>query len=77
MLNHLTIMGRLCAEPELRKTASGISVCNAKIAVERDYTDGNSERETDFFSIVAWRGTVEFICNYFSKGRKVVVDGRL
>lgn len=77
MLNHLTIMGRLCALPELRKTASGISVCNARIAVERDYADGNGERETDFFDVVAWRGTADFLCSYFDRGRKVVVDGRL
>ena len=77
MLNNVTIMGRLCAEPELRKTTSGISVCNARIAVERDYTDGSGERETDFFSVVAWRGTADFLSNYFDKGRKIVVSGRL
>lgn len=77
MLNKVTIMGRLCALPELRKTASGISVCNARIAVERDYADGNGERETDFFDVVAWRGTADFLCGYFDKGRKVLVDGRL
>lgn len=77
MLNHLTIMGRLCADPELRKTPSGISVCNARIAVERDYADQSGERLTDFFSIVAWRGTAEFLYNYFAKGRKVLLDGRL
>lgn len=77
MLNKVTIMGRLCALPELRKTASGISVCNARIAVERDYADQNGERETDFFDVVAWRGTADFLCSYFDKGRKVLVDGRL
>lgn len=77
MLNKVTIMGRLCALPELRKTASGISVCNARIAVERDYADQNGERETDFFDVVAWRGTADFLCSYFDRGRKVLVDGRL
>lgn len=77
MLNKVTVMGRLCADPELRRTQNGISVCNARIAVERDYTDGSGERETDFFSIVAWRGTADFLSNYFDKGRKVVVSGRL
>ena len=77
MLNKVTIMGRLCALPELRRTQGGIPVCNARIAVERDYPDQNGERATDFFDVVAWRGTAEFLCKYFEKGRKVVLDGRL
>lgn len=77
MLNKVTVLGRLCADPELRKTPSGISVCNARIAVERDYADQSGERPTDFFSIVAWRGTADFLYNYFGKGRKVLLDGRL
>lgn len=77
MLNHLTIMGRLCADPELRHTQNGIAVCNARIAVERDYADQGGERATDFYDVVAWRGTAEFLCKYFEKGRKVVLNGRL
>lgn len=77
MLNKVTVMGRLCANPELRRTQNGIAVCNARIAVERDYADQGGERATDFFDIVAWRGTAEFLCKYFEKGRKVVLDGRL
>lgn len=77
MLNKITIMGRLCADPELRRTQNGISVCNARIAVERDYADGSGERVTDFFDVVAWRGVAEFLCDYIGKGRKVVLDGRL
>lgn len=77
MLNNVTIMGRLCADPELRRTPNGIAVCNARIAVERNYAGEDGERETDFFDIVAWRGTAEFLCSYFTKGRKVVLDGRL
>ncbi len=77
MLNNVTIMGRLCAVPELRRTQNGIAVCNTRIAVERNYADPSGERETDFFDVVAWRGTAEFICNYFDKGRKVLLDGRL
>ncbi len=77
MLNNIAIMGRLCAAPELRRTPNGIAVCNARIAVERNYAGENGERETDFFDIVAWRGTAEFICDYFEKGRKIVLNGRL
>ena len=76
MLNSINIIGRLCADPELRQTQSGIPVCSFRIAVERNYmTDG--ERETDFFDVVAWRGTAEFICGYFGKGRTIALDGRL
>jgi len=77
MLNKLTIMGRLCADPELRYTQTGIPVCNLRIATERNYADPNGGRETDFFDVVAWRGTAEFINGYFQKGRKIVLDGRL
>lgn len=77
MLNTVAIIGRLCATPELRHTPNGIAVCNARIAVERNYAGENGERETDFFDVVAWRGTAEFICGYFEKGRKIVLNGRL
>ncbi len=76
MLNKITIIGRLCADPELRQTQSGIPVCSCRIAVERDYLS-NGDRETDFFDVVAWRGTAEFICGYFAKGRMIALDGRL
>ena len=76
MLNQAVMMGRLCADPELRKTQSQVSVCSFRIAVERDYGKGE-EKETDFFDVVAWRGTAEFICKYFTKGRVIVVVGRM
>lgn len=76
MLNHTVMMGRLCADPELRQTQSGVSVCSARIAVDRDYGKGE-KKETDFFDVVAWRGTAEFICKYFSKGRMIVAGGRM
>ena len=77
MLNHLTIMGRLCADTELRYTQNGIAVCNARLAVERNYAAPSGEHETDFFDVIAWRGTAKFLSDYFSKGRKLVLDGRL
>ena len=48
-----------------------------RIAVERDYAGQSGERETDFFDVTAWRGTAEIICEYFSKGRMIAIDGRL
>ena len=78
MLNHITVMGRLTRDPELRRTGSGIAVASFRVAVDRDYAskDGG-ERKTDFIDCVAWRQTGEFISKYFTKGRMIVVDGRL
>ena len=78
MLNHITIMGRLTRDPELRRTGSGIAVASFTLAVDRDFggRDG-SERETDFIDCVAWRQTGEFVSKYFTKGRMAVVSGRL
>ena len=78
MLNHITIMGRLVRDPELRRTGSGVAVASFCVAVDRDFApkDGG-ERKADFISCVAWRQTGEFISKYFTKGRMIVVDGRL
>ena len=78
MLNHITVMGRLVRDPELRRTGSGVAVASFCVAVDRDYSpkDGG-ERKTDFINCVAWRQTGEFISKYFAKGRMIVVDGRL
>ena len=78
MLNHITIMGRLTRDPELRRTGSGIAVASFTLAVDRDFAprDGG-ERETDFIDCIAWRQTGEFVSKYFTKGRMAVVSGRL
>lgn len=78
MLNHITLMGRLVRDPELRYTQSQTPVVSFRIAVDRDYSgrDGG-ERQADFIDIVAWRQTAEFINKYFQKGRMIVVSGRL
>ena len=77
MLNHITLMGRLTRDPELRHTNSGVPVASFTIAVDRDRKDQNSERETDFVDIVAWRNTGEFVSKFFAKGSMAVVSGRL
>ena len=78
MLNHITIMGRLTRDPELRRTGSGNAVASFTVAVDRDFggRDGG-EKETDFIDCVAWRQTGEFVSKYFTKGRMIVVSGRL
>ena len=77
MLNHITIMGRLTKDPELRRTGSGIAVTSFTLAVDRDFKADNGEKETDFIDCVAWRQTGEFVGKYFAKGRMAVVSGRL
>jgi single-strand DNA-binding protein len=73
MLNHITIMGRLTKDVELRRTNTGTAVASFTLAVDRDF----GEKETDFIEVVAWRQTAEFVSKYFSKGRMAVVSGRL
>ena len=78
MLNHITIMGRLTRDPELRRTGSGVAVASFTVAVDRDFgSREGGERETDFIDCVAWRQTGEFVSKYFTKGRMAVVSGRL
>ena len=78
MLNHITLMGRLTRDPELRYTQSQQAVVSFSLACERDFggRDG-AEKQTDFIDIVAWRQTAEFVSKYFTKGSMVAVSGRL
>ena len=77
MLNSVCLMGRLVADPELRTTTSGVSVCSFRIAVDRNYQPKGQERQTDFINIVAWRNTAEFVTRYFHKGSMIVVQGSI
>ena len=78
MLNHITIMGRLTRDPELRYTQSQTPVASFTLAVDRDFgsRDGG-EKQTDFIDCVAWRQTAEFVSKYFTKGSMAGVSGRL
>ena len=77
MLNHITIMGRLTRDPELRYTQAQTPVASFTLAVDRDYKQNGADRETDFIDVVAWRQTGEFVSKYFTKGSMAVVSGRL
>lgn len=77
MLNRICIMGRLTAAPELRYTQSNTPVASFTVAVDRDYQQGGSERQTDFIPCVAWRSTAEFVSKYFTRGSMAAVSGRL
>lgn len=77
MLNHIDIMGRLVADPELRSTSSNIKVASLRIACDREVYGKDKERETDFIDCVAWRQKGEFICRNFHKGDMIIISGRL
>lgn len=77
MLNQIVLMGRLTRDPELRRTASGVAVTSFTLAVDRDYSGREGNKETDFIDCVGWRNTGEFVAKYFTKGQMAVVHGRL
>lgn len=77
MMNHISLMGRLVADPELKTTQNGNSVATFRIAVDRNYTPQGQEKQADFIQCVAWRHTAEFISKYFAKGRMIALEGSL
>ena len=77
MLNTVSIMGRLVADPDLRQTPNNISVCKFTVAVEDDIPDKNGKRATQFITVIAWRQTAEFVSRNFVKGKFIIVHGRL
>ena len=77
MLNVVAIMGRLAAEPTLRQTQSGKDVASFRIACDRGRKDANGQSQADWFDVVAWGNTAQFVCRYFQKGSLIAVDGRL
>lgn len=74
MINKAIIMGRLTHEPELRQTGTGRPVCSFSIAVNNGYGEN---RRTDFINCVAWNKTAEFVSRYFTKGKMIIVIGRI
>lgn len=77
MLNVVCVMGRLTADPELKHTPNGVAVTSFTLAVDRSYVKAGEERQTDFITVVAWRGTAEFVCKYFRKGQLMAVQGSI
>ena len=78
MLNKVFLQGRLVADPELRHTQQGTPVASYRLAVDRGYKskDPNAQN-ADFINVVSWRNTAEFVSRYFTKGRMMLVEGRL
>lgn len=78
MLNKVFLQGRLVADPELRHTQQGTPVASYRLAVDRDYKSKDSNAQNaDFVNVVSWRNTAEFVSRYFTKGRMMLVEGRL
>lgn len=72
-MNHVSMIGRLTAVPELKSTPKSVSVCTFTLAVKRPHV----KEVADFINFVAWRNTAEFICRYFTKGQQMAVSGYL
>jgi single-strand DNA-binding protein len=77
MFNKVILMGRICHDLELKTTPNGVSVLSFRIAVDRNYQVKGEERKADFFNVVTWRSTAEFVNRYFGKGRMIMIDGEL
>jgi single-strand DNA-binding protein len=77
MLNVICIEGRLCVDPELKHTQNDVSVCSFNVAVDRNYKNSDGNRQTDFLSVVCWRGLAEMVTKYFKKGQLIIVNGAL
>lgn len=77
MLNIITLMGRLTKDPELRETQSGAHVVSCTVAVDRNFTNQDGSRDTDFIPVVAWKYTADFIAKHFAKGEMIAITGRL
>ena len=77
MANKVFLIGNLTRKPELSSTPNGVSVCKFSIAVSREYSNADGERETDYFNIVTWRGLADNCAKFLDKGRKVSVIGSL
>lgn len=77
MLNKVMLMGRMVRDPELKQTASGISVCTFSLAVQRSFAKQGEEKQVDYINITAFRQTADFVSKYFIKGQMMVMHGRL
>lgn len=76
-MNKVFLIGNLTRDPELTETQSGVSVCRFSLAVNRNYTGADGERQADFFNCTAWRGLAETVAKYCKKGKKLAVVGTL
>ena len=76
-MNKVFLIGNLTRDPELSETNSGVPVCRFAIAVNRRFSAGDAERQTDFFNVTAWRGLADNVAKFCKKGNKVAVAGSI
>lgn len=76
-MNKAVLMGRLTGDPKLKTTQSGTAVVSVRIAVNRRFAKADDAVKADFFDVVCWRGTAEFVARYFKKGQMIAVIGSL
>ncbi|MEI3530649.1 MAG: single-stranded DNA-binding protein [Bacilli bacterium] len=76
-MNKVCLIGRLTAQPELRYNNGNVAYTRFTLAVNRNFTSQNGERETDFINCVAWRKTAELICEHLNKGSQIGIEGRI
>mgnify|MGYP000817657057 FL=1 len=76
-MNKVFLIGRLVRDPELRYTGTNIPVATFSIAVNRNFTNANGEREADFINCVVWDKQAENLVKYQKKGNQIAVDGRI
>ena len=76
-MNKVFLIGRLTRDPELRYTSSNIAAATFTVAVNRNFTNQNGERDADFINVIAWRKTAENIKNFLTKGSQIAIDGRI
>lgn len=76
-MNRVMLIGRLTAKPEIKYTGSNVPFVRFTIAVNRQFSNQDGNKEADFINVIAWRKQAEVICNYFDKGNQIAIEGRL
>ena len=76
-MNKVLLIGRLTGKPELRYTNSNLPYTRFSVAVNRNFTNAQGQREADFINVIVWRKQAENVCNYLDKGSRVSIEGRI
>ena len=76
-MNKIIVMGRIVNDLELKTTPNGVPTCSFHIAVDRNFQKRGEEKKSDYFNVVAWGQTAEFITQWFGKGRMILIEGEM
>lgn len=76
-MNRVNLLGNITKDIELKETGSGVKYTRFSIAVRRTFKNDDGEYDTDFFNVIAWRKTAEIINDYFKKGSRIAISGKL